>query len=445
MRKIEKPYFLPYQRRWLTDRHRVKLWEKSRRIGATYVQSYEDVRDAVAGRVPSVWFSSADESAAKEYILLCETWIRLFNAVAKGLDIDAITDQRGIHVYTVTFCAGAKITALSSNPKAFRSKGGKVVLDEFAFHADQDAMWAAARPCVTWGYPLRILSTHNGCSCRYYRFTEQIKKGALDWSLHSTPLALAVSEGLADRITNKTLSKDEREAWIFAERAAVGDESAWLQEYCCIPEGETTAFLPYEMIDKASRPDILGPPTGHDLFAGVDIGRAKDLTVIWTLERVAGISITRDVLELARAPFAKQRDALFSLLARPKMRRVCIDATGIGMQLAEEALTAFGRAQVEAVTFTAAVKEQLAHTLKRALEDASLLLPAAHAVREDLHSVRRVTTSAGNVRFDGRSTDGHADRFWAAALAQHAVIDPGPLPLTASSLRRESSRLLANW
>lgn len=30
-------YFLPYQQRWLNDNSKVKIWEKSRRIGATYV------------------------------------------------------------------------------------------------------------------------------------------------------------------------------------------------------------------------------------------------------------------------------------------------------------------------------------------------------------------------------------------------------------------------
>ena len=40
-------YFLPYQQRWITDGSRFKISEKSRRIGMTYAQAYEDVRDAV--------------------------------------------------------------------------------------------------------------------------------------------------------------------------------------------------------------------------------------------------------------------------------------------------------------------------------------------------------------------------------------------------------------
>ena len=38
----------------------------------------------------------------------------------------------------------------------------------------------------------------------------------------------------------------------------------------------------------------------------------------------------------------------------------------------------------------------------------------------DLHSINRITTPSGNVRYDGSSKDGHADRFWALALGYHA-------------------------
>ena len=63
------------------------------------------------------------------------------------------------------------------------------------------------------------------------------------------------------------------------------------------------------------------------------------------------------------------------------------------------------------------------------------------AVRTDLHSLRRVTTPAGNVRFDvhggqggGHGEKSHADRAWAAALGLYAadvpveVFDYRPVP-----------------
>ena len=132
--KNKTPFFLPYQLRWLNDNSKVKIWEKSRRVGATYVQSYEDVRDCVKRTVPAVWFSSADESAAREYIDYCKIWANLFNVAAKDLGEQVLDKEKDVKAYVIAFSNGTKIHALSSNPKGFRSKGGKVVLDEFAFH-----------------------------------------------------------------------------------------------------------------------------------------------------------------------------------------------------------------------------------------------------------------------------------------------------------------------
>ena len=40
---------------------------------------------------------------------------------------------------------------------------------------------------------------------------------------------------------------------------------------------------------------------------------------------------------------------------------------------------------------------------------------------ESIHAVKKIVTSAGNVRYDAESTEkGHGDFFWGAALAYHA-------------------------
>jgi phage FluMu gp28-like protein len=126
-------YFLPYQVNYLQDQSRFKEVKKSRRTGFTYVQSYEDTRDAARQNNPlDVWFSSADESAAKEYILYVAQWARILNIAAQDLGETVISKNDDIKALTVQFATGRRINALSSNPKAFRSKGGKLVLDEFA-------------------------------------------------------------------------------------------------------------------------------------------------------------------------------------------------------------------------------------------------------------------------------------------------------------------------
>lgn len=446
----ESAYFLPYQISWLHDRSPIKIWEKSRRIGATYVQSFEDVRDCIAGKIPSVWFSSADESAAREYIGYAEMWVKVFDAAARYAGQQVLDSDRNIKTFVIEYANGVKQHALSSNPKAFRSKGGKVILDEFAWHDYAHKLWQAARPVITWGYPLRILSTHNGANSLYNKFITSIRQGRLKWALHKTDVFQAVQEGLVDKILGRKASVEERAAWIQEQHDNCFDENTWLQEYCCTPVDEATAFLTYEMIMNVEREGLirdLSEITG-DMYVGVDIGRRRDLTVIWILEGMGSVNHSRQVKVLEKAPFHAQREALFSVLSHPRLRRCCIDATGLGMQLAEEAQNAVGKYRVETINFTARVKEELAYQLRTAVEDRSVLIPPEHEIREDLHSVRRITTAAGTVRFDVAASEGphsHADRFWALALALHAgKTDGGPIYVT-SRKRRESYNITAGF
>lgn len=442
-------YFLPYQQRWLNDNSPIKIWEKSRRIGATYVQSYEDVRDCINKAVPAVWFSSADESAAKEYIDYCELWVKLFHVAATSLGEVVIDSEKDVKALVIEFANGTKIHALSSNPKGFRSKGGKVILDEFAHHNNASELWKAARPCVTWGFPLRILSTHNGQSCLYFKFIEQIKKGKLSWSHHLTPVQLAVCEGLVDKIYKRPTTDEEKQAWIDNERENCFDEYTWLQEYCCVAIDEACAFLPYDLIATCEMDNILKPleDVKNDIFVGIDIGRKKDLTVIWILEQIEHFKFTRLVIELAKTPFHIQEEILFSVLNHKSFRRCCPDATGLGMQLSENAQRKFGKYRVEPISFTNKVKEELAYNLRTNLEDKTVFIPKQHEVREDLHSVRRLTTTAGNIRFDADSSEvnGHADRFWALALALYACsTNSGPINISTRK-KRESIGLVQNF
>ena len=107
-------FFLPYQTRWLNDKTKIKIWEKSRRIGATYVQSYEDVVDCVKKKVPAVWFSSADESAAREYIFYCKQWANLFNVVAKDLGEQVIDSDKDIKAYVLSNDEDTDIDAMNA-------------------------------------------------------------------------------------------------------------------------------------------------------------------------------------------------------------------------------------------------------------------------------------------------------------------------------------------
>jgi phage FluMu gp28-like protein len=102
------------------------------------------------------------------------------------------------------------------------------------------------------------------------------------------------------------------------------------------------------------------------------------------------------------------------------VKRCCIDATGLGMQLAEEARVDFGW-KLEPISFTASIKEQLAFGLRTDLEERKVRLVCDDLLRADLRGIKKEVTPSGNIRFAGETLDSHCDRFWAKALRQYAA------------------------
>ena len=131
---------------------------------------------------------------------------------------------------------------------------------------------------------------------------------------------------------------------------------------------------------------------------------------------------TVGIFELAAAPFRVQYDLMCQLLSLRNVRRCCIDAGGLGMQLAEQAVEQFGSHRVEALQFTPALKSQLAGGLRIAVENRRIRIPADDRITRDWHSLERTVTESGHFRLSAPRREGsHADRFWAAALAVHAA------------------------
>lgn len=426
---MESNIFLPYQKKWLNDKSIVKLAAKSRRIGFTWIQSFEDVMDAltlkIRGKAVDVWFTSADESAAKEYILYCKYWAKSLNAGVKDLGEQLLDEEKGIKALSIEFANGARINAISSNPSAFRSKGGKVVIDEFAFHKNPRELWKAAKPVVTWGFPLRIISSLNGTNNLFFSFIQLIKKGKLNWSFHKIPIQKAVAQGLVDKIYDRPTTKEERKAWLKELKESCGSEETWLQEFCCIALDSASAFISLELIDKCSDDTLIDDLSTckGELFVGFDVARTKDLSTIFVFEKLGSVKYLRKKYELKNEKFKTQRNILYKILTLPNCRRCAIDETGIGKQMAEEAQDDFGKNKVEAITFNQKTKEELAYKLYYAFEDFNIRIPDDELLKYDIHSVKKMPTATGVLRFDAdrAETDGHADRFWACALAMFAA------------------------
>ena len=67
---------LPYQQRWIADDSPLKIAEKSRRIGLTWAEAADNVLIASSEGGSNVFYISATQDMAIEYIEACAMWAR---------------------------------------------------------------------------------------------------------------------------------------------------------------------------------------------------------------------------------------------------------------------------------------------------------------------------------------------------------------------------------
>lgn len=446
-----KAPLLPFQARWVNDNSRLKLAEKSRQIGWTWSSGYACVRRTGAAKARfDQWISSRDEIQARLFVEDCKFWQGVMSIAAEDLGEQLLDPEKKQSAYVMEFANKHRINSMSSNPDAQAGKRGGRVLDEFALHQDPRKLWQIAYPGITWGGQLEVFSTHRGSANFFNQLVREIKEGGnpKKISLHSVSLQDALDEGLLFKLQEKLAPEsevqemDEADYFSFV-RSGCADQESFDQEYMLKPADDDAAFLEYDLIASAEYGIQWNwrEVEGRELYVGVDIGRKRDLTVIWVLERLGDVLYTREVIELEKKRKGEQEDVLWPWIARAG--RTCIDATGLGIGWVDDAQDKFGEHRVEGVTFTSAVKEALAYPVRGAMEDRKLRIPYSPQIRADLRQVTKSVTSAGNVRFTAeRLADGHADRFWALALAIHAASTPATRIELATAGQRASSTLI---
>jgi phage FluMu gp28-like protein len=440
--------FLPYQSRWITDTSRLKLMEKGRQIGLSWSTAYASVsRIALVSAKRDQWVTSRDEIQARLFLEDCKLWAGNLDLAAADLGEVALDPEGKQSAHVLRFASGKSIYSMSSNPNAQAGKRGGRILDEFALHPNPRLLWSIAFPGITWGGSMEVISTHRGSHNYFNQLVREVRENGNPkrLSLHRVTLADALDDGFLWKLQQSLPDDDERQEMTEAEyfdwvKRSCADEESFLQEYMCQPADDDAAFLEYDLIAAAEYASAADWETieGKELYAGLDIGRKRDLTVLWIVERLGDVLYTRAVIALRNMRKSDQEAILWPWLAR--CRRTCIDATGLGIGWADDAQDKFGEHAVEAVTFTPAVKEALAYPVRSRMEDRRLRIPHAPPIRADLRSVTKQVTAAGNIRFTAeRTPDGHADHFWALALAIHAESRPrGEYDYqTATDLRRE--------
>lgn len=396
--------FYRFQNDWLFEWSRYALFLKARQIGVTHASSAAAVLWGLLGERTMV--ISVGEREASEVIECAARHAKALEALGSEWARPLSATRT-----TLRLASGGRILALPATSGG-RSYSGNVILDEFAYHERPEMVWDGAAGAVTHGFKLRVVSTPNGVGNLFYRLCHDTKtrKG---YSIHRSTIDDAIADGL---------KVDEKHCWALAH----GDARVFDQMYRCSFLDNEQQYIPTALVNEAIV-DALGVLEAGEYYAGLDIGRTADLTVLIVIYKdERGVCWVVHV-ESRKRTSEDDLDALMALAVESfGCRRVCIDASGLGAFPAERMQKRYGRHRVEPLVFTQLVKEDLATTMYSHFAERALRIPASETkLREDICSLRRIVTTAGNIRYDAPHTpEGHADSAWSLALALHGCSGP---------------------
>lgn len=418
---ILKEILLPWQQAWVEDDSRFKIGMWSRQTGKSFSTACEATVDCSVqpkGTATHWVVLSAGERQALEWMAKAKKW-----AEATKFAIDSYDERLNLanpllSKAEIRFGNGARITAIPANPATARGYSANLILDEFAIHDDPQEIWSAIYASITnplaGKKKLRVVSTPKGRGNKFADLWEHNE----GYSKHKVTIEDAARMGLFG-------ANAEEAAKQLAElKNGVDDPDIWAQEYLCEFIDNTSILLPYDLLGACESSSIKDDGSSP-LFIGMDIGRSHDLSVITTGVKLGDVLAIIEVDVLEKMPFSDQLKVLVGKARAERVRGVCIDSTGIGAMLAEEATKALG-AKCRGVQFTASSKGEMYGLMRRRFEERSIRTPIERNLREDLHAVQRVVSTGGNVTYSApRNADGHSDRAASVALCCLAAKEDG--------------------
>jgi len=460
---------LSYQKKWLEDNSPLRIWEKSRRIGASWVLALEADLDGMTEGGTNTYYISYNHEMTKQFIQDAQYWARSLQLAAEYFEAEVVDENKQTFmVYTLRLASGHEISALPSTEYALRSKQGNIIFDEAAFTDGFEGIKKAGMALMIWGGKFTILSSHNGDDSAFNIHLERVKKGEEpDWSHHRTTFAQAIEEGLYKKICQK----QKKEWTIEGEKEFV----AWVrriyrdnveEELDCIPAKSGSRYFARHLLDgcvdndipiirksfedsflmeskerrsktvkKWFKKEVLPVIRNIDnpVFIGQDFARSGDLTLLWLTEEIERkYTQTKVIIELRNWPFEQQWQFWTLLVpALPSFGGAALDSRGNGQMIAELAYTEWP-GQAVMVMLSRPWYGQWFPKLRNRIEDKDWTVPQDEFILSDFGVVR---LKAGYPLIDDVTKDHdkkkrHGDAAIGAVLSLFAIhecaADPAP-------------------
>ncbi|MEG1740246.1 MAG: terminase family protein [Akkermansia sp.] len=428
--KREKlPRTMVYQKKFLDDESDNILVEKGRQEGFSEYASLKAVRSCIKDDAKyNWWVCSKDETAAKEFLRDCQKWCNIYKYASSKIGLEIIEKE---NVYTIEFASGVKIHVLSSNADVIAGKRGNLILDEFALHKEQQKLLKVSSAVTQWGDQRIVITTHRSKQSVFYALVNDIVNNGnpMEWSHHKVTIEDACDAGIVERINAKTGKNMTREDFLKSCRAKCFTEADYLEEYMCIAQDSAGQLIDWDVINKQTNNSLASETcdvsTLSKLCMGNDVARISDLHCYIGLSPLPGgeawaVKIV-DIQDREDKTWGS-RDARLDHWARmPQVRIIDIDQTGIGDKYVEDGIKRNGF-KIRGIKFTNTSKDALAMPLFEAMRAGKIFIPNHGLLKMHIASITKGKTATGLPSYDAdHNADGHADLFWALALAWHSA------------------------
>ncbi len=420
-----------YQMGFLNNQASFRAVEKARQTGYSFIFAIESLARSHLRPTQTSVFVSYNLADAKEKITYCK---QLHEELPLEYQKKQVVDSK-LELGFRSNSSGGRVSRIISNPsKAPRGKHGDIYLDELAHCVNDREIYKGSTALILRsGGQLTVCSSPLGRRGMFWEIAREEIRPYKAYNRQSVGWWLC-SEFCKDTRNAGRLSSDldtvNRVERFGTDKIIEQFESLPLedfqQEFEVLYCDETLTFFPYELIlsnTTLETEDLVTDFAGLNkckgrLVAGFDVGRKQDLSELAVFESLDdGRLKCRMIRSYRRATFESQEADLRALMTLAPIARLSIDQSSIGMQLAEKLATEFPGVVVQEV-FTSERKEMWCTDFKISLQRKLIDLPKDRDLIAQIHSIRKQVTPGGRVTFDAaRDSSGHADRFWACALA----------------------------
>lgn len=375
----------------------------SRQIGKSHLLAHICVEKAWTNPGTKSIILSTGERAANEVLAKVKKIAKVFELAFADTPANFKVD---ITSGEVRLSNGSVIVTLPSTDTA-KIRGYSPILlclDEFSLVENQSEFYDAIFPSISSPFggkkSLIISSTPMGTQNLFWRLWTEKN----DYAKYSINIYQAKDAGL--KVDIDLLKKN------------MPDIESFNQEFMCLPMDSVQSLFSLELLNSITYEKL--PPVIARYF-GIDIGRRHDKTSVCIIADTPEGAFVEDVKTFSGMEFQEQFNQFNQLIKAYKPRKVSIDQTGLGMQLAEDLTRAHG-ALIDGVTFTAQSKLEMFNNLKKSFSQSTCKIPDSAEIKKDLLKIRRVVT-LNNVSYQADSDeDGHADIAVSIALAYRAYL-----------------------